>query len=261
MCYYRRVEIEQSYAHFHRVLSEMLEQLIKEGETLWLGKEGHTFRPDYEKNTYNKAIYIVSGLGPYRDALHQLEQLQKQVMLETGVSKPYTGILLPKVLTGVTRIRLNTRINWVSERLDKGRTLSRLRKIHKAAQKNLDEFAKHRYLFDPVFDKVEADVKEVKRVLELVRSEPEQEYRYRTCQEFRNPYIYQGQQAASAYVLNHGLIAVGRQVVVERQPAYRRERQDKVQAPLLFENRFNRLYREDDWQRAKDAQQSKTPYE
>jgi hypothetical protein len=46
-----------------------------------------------------------------------------------------------------------------------------------------------------------------------------------------------------------------------KQPAYRRERQDKVQAPLLFENRFNRLYREDDWQRAKDAQQSKTPYE
>ena len=247
------MEIEQSYAHFHRVLTQLLRQLIAEGETIWLGKEGHVFRPQYEKNTYRKAIYIVPTLSPYRDALTELEQVQRQVMLETGVSKPYTGILLPKVLTGVTRIRLNTRTNWVSERLDKGRTLSRLKKIHVAAQKNLTEFAKHRYLFDPAFDKVEAEVKEAKRVLELVRAEPEQDYRYRTSQEFKNPYIYQGNKASSAYVLNHGLIAVGHSVILERQPAFRRSRQDKVQAPILFENRFNRIYRERDWQEAKDA--------
>ena len=245
------MEIEQSYAHFHRVLTQLLRQLIEEGETLWLGKEGHVFRPQYEKNTYHKAIYIVPALGPYRDDLRELEQVQRQVMLEAGVAKPYTGILLPKVLTGVTRIRLNTRTNWVSERLDKGKTISRLKKIHAAAQKNLEEFAKHRYLFDPAFDRVEADVKDAKRMLELVRAEPEQEYRYRTTQEFRVPYIYQGDEAASVYVLNHGLIAVGRSVIVERQPAFRRARQDKVQARVLFENRFNRIYREVDWQSAK----------
>lgn len=247
------MEIEQSYAHFHRVLTHLLRQLIEEGETLWLGKEGHTFRPQYEKNTYHKAIYLVPTLGPYRENLSELEQVQHQIMLETGVPKPYTGILLPKVLTGVTRIRLNTRTNWVSERLDKGQTISRLKKIHAAAQKNLEEFAKHRYLFDPAFDKVEDDVKQAKRMLEFVRAEPEQDYRYRTSQEFKNPYIYQGNKASSAYVLNHGLIAVGHSVIVERQPAYRRERQDKVQAPILYENRFNRIYREQDWQAAKNT--------
>ena len=246
------MSVDRKYAHFHRLLSELLGKLIANEQTLWLGKEGHIINPDHEKNTYRKAIYVVDSLAPYEEQLQDLAQVQQEVMASLGVAKPYVGILLPKVLTDVTRVRLHTRLDWVSERFDKGKLVSRLNKIIATAENNLKGFEAHRSAFDAGYERLRAEVEEAKVVRERVRQSPEQDYRYRTAQELRNPYIYRGQaRPVEAYVINHGLIVAGQLVTIERTPPFRRERSDKVDAPILFENKFNRIYLESDWQAAK----------
>jgi len=45
------------YAHYHRVLIELLEELVANSRVIWLaGEEGHIRRPEGEPNTYRKAL-------------------------------------------------------------------------------------------------------------------------------------------------------------------------------------------------------------
>lgn len=47
------------YAHYHRLLIDLLEELVEDARVVWLaGEEGHIRRPDGEPNTYRKAQQV-----------------------------------------------------------------------------------------------------------------------------------------------------------------------------------------------------------
>ena len=64
---------DRTYAHFHRVLGELLMELAALPGTLWLSdKEQHVLRGEGERNTYARALYRVASLEPYRERLAEL---------------------------------------------------------------------------------------------------------------------------------------------------------------------------------------------
>src|SRR5690625_7430758 len=86
--------IERIYAHFHRVLSELLAELTENAQVTWLETTGHELTGDYRQHTYNPAIYIVPDLEPYQPRLAALLDGQAEA-LQTGRQKPPGRTALP----------------------------------------------------------------------------------------------------------------------------------------------------------------------
>src|SRR5690554_319768 len=99
--------IERVYAHFHRILSELLSELVKDATVTWLQDSGHLFSGDYTSNTYSPAIYAVSSLGPYYPALAELTGLQAEVLDLTGRNRPGRNLLPPLARDGDTHVRIS----------------------------------------------------------------------------------------------------------------------------------------------------------
>ncbi len=58
-----RRPLPRLYAHYHRLLIDLLEDLVEEARVVWLtGEEGHIRRPDGQPNTYRKALYVLEDL-------------------------------------------------------------------------------------------------------------------------------------------------------------------------------------------------------
>ncbi len=248
-------KVRQHYGHFHRVLGELLTTLVDQEHTHWLTPaQGHTITPDGQDNGYHKAIYALSNLEPYKDALSKLAAVQTDVLQLLGRSKATPGVLLPTVLEGVQFIRLNAHTNRISERLEKPQTLGRLDKLITQQQTNLDQFRRHQTLHDPRFDKVAAELKALEDARKRIKASKEETFRFRTAQAKVLPYIYlQDGGVATPYVNDHGLLAVGPEVTITVNTARRRGRSDKIDAPTLFDDGYITIYEESTWQAGKEA--------
>lgn len=119
------MRLELNYAHFHWVLSGLLEELAEQPGTTWLFDEGHLFAEHYQDNRYHKALYPVQDMSPFEARLEELLGVQAEAVQILGVKKVPHGLLTPQVLDGVRFVRLLRHQNYNPRRLSKAEVLGR----------------------------------------------------------------------------------------------------------------------------------------
>ncbi len=244
--------VDRTYAHFHRVLGELLEELAALPGVLWLtDKQGHVLRSEGEHNVYARAVYRVSDLEPYRQRLAELAQVQQQGMATLGLREPPRELLLPQVVENVTHVRLIETVVYRTSPMSKKDVLAKLNTALKTIRKNLGEFQRYGGEHDAGVMRLEAEVKAILAVRETVVHAQEETYRVRVRQARFRPYVYlAGKKPVQVDSRKHGLILVGRDIGVSYPNAVRQTRSDQRDVEPLFEFGKTRIYFESAWQEA-----------
>ena len=249
------------YAHYHRLLIELLEDLVQSGRVVWLGEEGHLRHPDGEPNIYHKALYGLEALGPYQERLTELEQVQREGHIHSGAKR--LGLLLPVVVEEVQHVVLRSSINYASHVSDKDAVKEKLTAYLARTKENLEAFNQYARPFDPRREKIEGEVSALEAALERLHASRETRFRERARTERTSAKLLLApdprtgeERVKTAYIRDVGLIAVGPGMIGERQRvvfAHRRKRRsDRVRLePFLTFGNFE-IFVEDAWQEAKD---------
>jgi hypothetical protein len=106
--------IERNYAHFHRLLSELLLELSELPNVEWLEEKGHIIRGVGETNTYHKAIYPLQDASPYYERLDELKEVQREGLELLGRDSPTKGLLMPVLIEDVHYVRLRQHVTHSS---------------------------------------------------------------------------------------------------------------------------------------------------
>lgn len=245
--------VDRIYAHFHRVLRGLLEELSALPGTLWLtDKQEHVLRGEGKHNTYARAVYRVDALEPYQQRLDELAQVQQQGMAELGLGKPPRELLLPQVIENVIHVRLSETILYRTTPVPKKSVLAKIDTALKTTRKNLSEFQRYGSEHDAGVKRLEAEVKVIETVRETVVRAEEETYRVRVKQARFRPYVYlAGEKPVQVDSRTHGLILVGHDIGVSYPNAVRQTRSDQRTAEPLFEFGKTRIYFESTWQEAR----------
>ena len=143
-----RRPLPRLYAHYHRLLIDLLEALVEEARVVWLADdEGHVRRPDGEPNTYRKALYVVEDLSPYREHLAALEAVQQEGHKTMGGKRP--GLLLPGSQTEVHHVVVSRSESWASHALAKDTVVGKLEAFLAKTKDNLRAFETYASTVDP----------------------------------------------------------------------------------------------------------------
>ena len=243
--------VDQTYAHFHRVLGELLTELAALPGTLWLAdQEQHVLRGEGERNTYARALYRVASLEPYRERLAELSGVQQQGVVALGLSKPPRELLLPQVIEQVTHVRLSETSVYRTTPVSKDKAVAKIDTALTTTRKNLSEF-QHYGTQDDGVKRLEAEVKAIEAVRETVLHAEEETYRVRVKQVRYRPYVYLlNEKPLQVDSRTHGLILVGPDIDVSYPNEVRRTRSDQRILEPLFEYGKTRIYFERVWQEA-----------
>lgn len=244
--------VDRTYAHFHRVLGELLEELAALPGVLWLtDTQGHVLRGEGEHNVYARAVYRVSDLEPYRERLAELAQVQQQGMATLGLREPPRELLLPQVVENVTHVRLSETVVYRTSPMSKKDVLAKIDTALKVTRKNLAEFQRYGGEHDAGVIRLEAEVKAILAVRETVVHAQEETYRVRVKQVRFRPYVYlTDEKPVQIDSRKHGLILVGHDIGVSYPNTVRQARSDQRKLEPLFEFGKTRIYFESTWQEA-----------
>jgi hypothetical protein len=164
-----RRPLPRLYAHYHRLLIDLLEDLVEHTRVLWLaGEEGHIRRPDGQPNTYRKALYVLEDLSPYQERLGALEAVQAEGHRTMGVKRP--GLLLPGTQTGVRHMVVSRSEAWSSHALAKDVVVGKLEAFIAKTKANLRAFETYASTHDPRREKVEREIEELEAGLERLKA-------------------------------------------------------------------------------------------
>lgn len=246
-------QVRRHYAHFHRVLGTLLSRLVNEAQVHWVsGDQEHILSPDGEVNQYSKAVYSLTTLEPYRQALDELKEVQTETMALLGKRKPNPRVALPLILEGVEGLRLNRFTKRITEPLAKTSALARMDRLIGHQRTNLEAFRRYQTLHDPRLDEVALQVKALEDAKHSIQASDDDTFRFRTAQLEVRAYTYLLDGSVhNAYVTEHGLLAVGPDVQVAFNTHLRKPRNDQVEALTLYQDDYVRVYEEKVWQRAK----------
>ncbi len=246
----RDTPIDQTYAHFHRVLGGLLTELSALPGVLWLSDKEHVLRGDGERNTYARAVYRVSSLEPYHERLAELLGVQQQGVAELGLGRVPRELLLPQVIENVTHVRLSEIPVYRTTPVAKDKVLAKIDTALATTKKNLAEFQRYGTQDDGV-KRLGAEVKAIEAVRKTVAQAQEDVYRLRVKQLRFRPYVYLlNEKPLQVDSRTHGLILVGPDIGVSYPNAVRQTRSDQRILEPLFEFGKTRIYYERDWQEA-----------
>jgi hypothetical protein len=243
--------IERNYAHFHRLLSELLLELSELPGVVWLEEAGHIIRGEGETNDYRKAIYPVQDATPYYGRLDELREVQKEGLKLLGREEPPIGLLMPVLLEGVQYVRLRKHVTHSSRASKREHALARFEEQLGEMRTNLRKFEYYATSHDPRREKLEAEVKALEEGLERLKAMKEETLRERYRHERVLPYVYLNSgEIVRPYVRNVGLIVAGPRVRIVWADELRRQRSDKVRLePILVVGQIE-VYSEREWQAA-----------
>ncbi len=251
--------LKRQYAYFHRILLELLTELVAESTTYWLSnKQGHLPRAEGEANSYRKALYVVEELEPYRKRLTELETIQQAVM-NLAIAKP-VGVLLPLTFEAIGKVVLSQAVSWSSHAYPKEKVLAKLTGALGIAKKNLRAFDTYAMTDDPYREAVMAEILELERGLEQLRQFPEATLRERARSEKHTARLYplaDRGEVRMVYIRDVGLIVAGpgltqAECVHFRNPRERRsDRMEGRLEPLLVYGNYE-IYSERGWQHKKN---------
>lgn len=247
--------VRRHYAHFHRVLGELLTQLLAEERVWWVGdKQEHTINPDGENNVYGKAVYTLPTLEPYQTSLNELRavQLETMTLLGKSTSRPNAAITLPVILFGVETIRINRVHKRITEPLTKPQALGRMDRLINHQRTNLDAFRRYQTFHDPRLEAVAQQVQGLEDAKAFIQASNDDTFRFRTAQLEVRAYTYlQDGSVQNVYVTDHGLLAVGASIHVSFNTNTRKPRADQVRALPFYQDDHVRIYEERVWQEGK----------
>jgi hypothetical protein len=241
--------IERNYAHFHRLLSELLLELAELPGVVWLEEAGHVIRGEGESNDYRKAIYPLQDATPYYGRLAELRKVQKEGLELLDREEPPVGLLMPVLLEGVQYVRLRRHVTHSSRASKREHALARFEEHLVAMRANLKKFEYYASSYDPRREKLEAEVRALEEGLERLRAMKEETLRERYRHERVLPYVYlDSGEIIRPYVRDVGLMVAGPRVRIVWVDEVRRTRSDKVRLePLLVVGQIE-VYSETEWQ-------------
>lgn len=233
-CMTQARNIERVYAHFHRVLAELLRALTEEADVTWLTDERHLFTGDHSSNRYSPAIYSVTSLDPYREQLAELESVQAEALELTGRSRPGRNLLPPLQAENVTFVRISSHSGQTGRTIEKEAAIRRLKQLEATTVQNLQQFEQYASRHDPARMTIEAELKELRHASEVLGNAPGLKLRETYQQLVIRPYLYyRDGDSEQLHMRSTGLIAAGPSVRVEWRQGPRRQRSDKIKlAPL-----------------------------
>ncbi len=259
-----RRPLPRLYAHYHRLLIDLLEDLVEDARVVWLtGEEGHVRRPDGEPNTYRKALYVLEDLSPYRERLEALEAVQKEGHKTMGVKRP--GLLLPGTQTGVRHVVVSRSEAWSSHALAKEVVVGKLEAFILKTKGNLRVFETYASTHDPRREKVEREIEELEAGLERLKAWDEAVLRERARSDKHTarvlvPDPLTGEEETRLlYVRDVGLIVAGPGLTTRpnaiETPTQRKRRRDRMKSKLEPLVRFGmfEVFSEKGWQAAKES--------
>lgn len=245
--------IPQEYARFHRLLSKLLQELAAlPNGPIWLSEERHQITPTHQENIYAKALYRVASLEPYRDRLEELDAVQQEVALRSGLKEVPNTLFTPKVIEGVTHVRINDQLSYSSSKKSKAFVIEHIQGVIAKVQANYHRFEIHGGPEDAGSKRLEDEVTRYQRIVKRIAALPVEHYRVRK-EIFRlRPYLYrQGQKPIEIETRRHGVILVGENIKLGER-VVREGRSDKVKLEPLFHFGKTLIYPEHAWQEAKE---------
>lgn len=126
--------IERRYAHFHRVLGDLLLRLGREADTFWLVDARHRVTDASQPNEYARAVYVIEDLAPYETVLSELERVQAEALRLIGNGRPTQALLMPKVCRNVREARILENTGFASRARKRSDVLDRLLRQRAAAE-------------------------------------------------------------------------------------------------------------------------------
>ena len=259
-----RRPLPRLYAHYHRLLIDLLEDLVENARVLWLaGEEGHIRRPDGQPNSYRKALYVLEDLSPYRERLEALAAVQAEGHRTMGVKRP--GLLLPGTQTRVQHVVVSRSEAWSSHALAKDVVVGKLEAFIAKTKGNLRAFETYASSYDPRREKVEGEIKELEEGLEQLKAWDEAVLRERARSDkhtarvlFPNP-VTGEEETRLLYIRDVGLIVAGPGLTTRpnaiETPTQRKRRKDRMKGKLEPLVRFGafEVFSEKQWQAKKEA--------
>ena len=250
----QRVEtkIERRYAHFHRVLGELLVRLGEREQTFWLEGERHRIVDAIEANEYAKAVYVVPDLRPYEDDLAELAEVRADALALMGASEPTQALLTPKVCRGVARARILSNTAFASRARARSDVLNRFAARRDAAVAAAETFAGYSDR-QAKLEEIERELDALEAGLRALRStnavELREHYRY---QRFMCHVHYPApREFDQLYVGDVGIILQGRDAEVQRhRPKRRKHRRTPGIEPLAIIGPYT-FYEEHAWREAR----------
>lgn len=253
-------DLKRHYAHFHRVLLELLLDLEHQEQVWWLtDKQGHIPRPEGEANTYRKALYVLEDLEPYKGRLKELEQVQLTV-LGLAVAKP-VGVLTPVAVEGLSEVVLSKTVSWASHAYDKPKVISKLTGALALARGNLRSFQTYATTQDQRREALELEIHTLEADIERLRAHPDAVFRERAKTEKHTARIYPHDdrgEVSMLYIRDVGLIVAGKGLTGTgrvRFSSSEHKRSDKLTdklKPLLVYGNYE-IYDEQAWNKVKQA--------
>lgn len=244
--------VERIYAHFHRVLANLLEQLLGESQVTWLDKPGHTLTGDYNLNIYNPAIYTVNNLSAYLGPLEELAAVQAEALEVTGRRKPGRNLLPPLTATGVTHVRISRHEGQTGRTVSREAAVRRLEQLEEIVVANLTEFERYASRQDPDRKRVEAELKALRKASATLEQSKAAALRETYRQTVIRPYVYfLDGRSSQLHMRSTGLIAAGPAVEVSWREGPRRVRSDKIDIPPLVTAGALSFYDLDAWEAAR----------
>ena len=261
----RHKEVQRLYAEFHRRNGAMMQELLLDAKKIyWAGDilrdtfseeetrfvntaTGHELHVEEElKNVYHKAVYIVDEAEPYREVIERLKGLQSRVMMLTGASVPYVGLLEPHLFEDVSLARLRCQhVNKDRKVLPKtyaAELEGKLEQLKDTARK-FEQVS----LEDDATKRVHKEIEQLQDIIRNVGLETER-ILVRTRTLVVMPYLYRQGEAQRVYLRDEGLILVGNPDVEIGRARLRRSdlvTKDKLEPLAAFEN--VEVYRLEEW--------------
>lgn len=259
-----RRPLSRLYAHYHRLLIDLLAALVEGALVLWLaGEEGHIRRPDGQPNTYRKALYVLEDLSPYRERLEALAAVQAEGHRTMGVKRP--GLLLPGTQTGVQHVVVSRSEAWSSHALTKEVVLGKLEAFIAKTKVNLRAFETYASTHDPRREKLEEEIRGLEEGLKRLKAWDGAVLRERARSDKHTarvlvPDPLTGEEETRLlYVRDVGLIVAGPGLTTRpnaiETPTMRKRRRDRMKGKLETLVRFGafEVFSERAWQAVKEA--------
>jgi hypothetical protein len=249
--------LDRQIAYFHRLLGEMLQDLVVHEQTKWLEqdqvKQHHVIGRDGEKNTYGRALYLLKSLDPYQQRLSELQKLQSEILRVFGLETIPRALLLPLVLEDVIHVRLHHLTYFSSRSRPRSFVLERIDKALETTRMNYRTFAQQGGIEDKRTQDIGEEIRYHEGVREWVRHHPEPDYRVRVKQERIRLYVYQtGAKPKLCDTRLHGVLLVGPNITLTDRYEMRQGRSDKVSLEPLWHYGVTYVFPEKEWQGAKE---------
>ncbi len=244
--------IERAYAHFHRVLAELLSRLTAEADVTWLAETGHELTGDHSSNTYNPAVYVTPSLGPYLDSLRELDEVQAGILDLTGREQPGRNLLPPLVRDNVSHVRLSRYTGQTGRTISIAAALRRMEQLEETVQNNLREFEHYASRHDPARKAIEDELRQLQLGMKLLEKSGVQQLREVYLQTVIRPYVYFTDGGSEQlHMRNSGLLVAGPAVSVDWRQGPRRTRSDKISIEPLVSAGALRFYDQQAWDAAR----------